>query len=218
MKAILSATILAFSLNSLALEVFNCEVSSSNKEAKSSLWNKKMFISKNFSNKITFGRTELSLSLDENLNIKGLVNNQPNFFLSGNVEEASFQSAFHQGTINCGKELEVSHLFKFRPWDQYFSLDSTLSKGHIIKSISTQDLKYNMICFEGDINEANNAISTNIGLRGIQTSPYDIEFSFSDEECVSGYGGMDDWTCTQTQTKIITRTVSNCSENQDSRI
>lgn len=218
MKAILTATLLAFSLNSLALEVFNCEVTTSTKGAHSSPWTKKMFISKNFSNKITFGRTELSLYVDENDNIRGLVNNQPNFILSGNVEKASFQSAYDQGTINCENQIEVSSLLKFRPWDQYFSLDTTLSKGHIIKSISTQDLKYNTICFEGDISETNTLISNKLGLRGVQTSPYDIEYSFSDEECVSGYGGMDDWTCTQTQTKTITRTVSNCTENQDSRI
>ncbi len=217
MQSLLATSLLLFAFNSFAIDVFNCEVTSNSKSLKSDVWTKKMLLSRNFSNKITFGKTELLLSVDEENNIRGLVNNQPNFIISGNTDSASFESAYDQGSITCRKSVEVSYLLKFRPWDHYFTLNSGLAKGHILNSVSTQDLKHNLICFTGDVIEANKAISSRVGVDGVVTSEFDIQFSFTDEECISGYGGMDDWTCAQTQVKSITRTVSNCTESQDSR-
>lgn len=218
MQTLLTAALLVLSFNSFATDVFNCEVTSTSKSLSTSAWTKKMFLSKEFSNRITFGKTELVLSIDDKNNIRGLVNNQPNFILSGNVTSASFESAYDKGTISCDKSIEVSHLLKFRPWEQYFSLDKNLSKGHILRAISAGDLKHNLICFVGNIDDANEAISSALGLKGVVISEFDIQFNWTDEECISGHGGMDDWTCTQTQVKKITRTVSNCTESQDSRL
>ncbi len=217
MQSLLATSLLLFAFNSFAVDVFNCEVTSNSKSLKSGVWTKKMLLSKNFSNKITFGKTELVLSVDQNNNIRGLVNNQPNFLISGNTDSATFESAYDQGSITCRKSVEVSYLLKFRPWDQYFTLNSRLTKGHILNSVSTQEIKHNLICFTGDTLEANKAISSSVGVEGVVTSEFNIEFRWTDEECISGYGGMDDWTCTQTQVKTITRTVSNCTESQDSR-
>jgi len=212
---ILLLTIIA-SQNSQAIELYNCEIQASPQDNPNQTWTKKAFLIPNLMNQITFNKTELSLTV-MNKKLWGTVNGQPNFMLEGTPENGIFASAYHKGTIYCTESETVDYLFKFKPWKQFFTIDTVLSEGHIQNSFNFSSIRYGHICFVGNAKHATVAIDKYLGLKGNIKSPYSISFTKTITDCIEGYGNIDDWTCTRHQTRNITKTIDHCFESENQR-
>lgn len=202
--------------SSQAIELYNCDFQSSPKGNPTQTWTKKAFLIPNIMNKITFNKTELSLTVMNN-KLWGTVNGQPNFMLEGTPLSGSFISAYHEGTINCKDVESVDYLFKFKPWKQFFTIDPTLSEGHIQNSFNFSSIRYGNICFIGNSKKAAQAIDNFLGLIGKVKSQYSISYTQKVTDCIEGHGNIDSWTCTRHQTKVITKTINHCFESEDDR-
>lgn len=203
-------TIYLINLKAQAIEVYNCDF-----QVRS--WTKKTFLLKNITNKQSFHKTELALSVNSAGKLTGTVNGQPNFILLGTPESGSFQSAYDQGTIKCAPKTEVDYLLRFNPWGQFFSLNPKLSQGHIQNSVRFAQIRYGYLCFIGDIQSTARAIYENSGLIGTIKDAYTLNYTEQVTDCINGYGHRDDWTCTKYETKSITKSIPHCFETVNDR-
>ncbi|MCB0348152.1 MAG: hypothetical protein KDD37_04915, partial [Bdellovibrionales bacterium] len=87
MKVLLSLLIISAGSFAQALDVYNCDISAIAKSGSASVWTKKIFLSKDFSNQVDFSedrdtRTILDLTVS-NGSLRGYVNGQPNHIIEG---------------------------------------------------------------------------------------------------------------------------------------
>lgn len=219
MKSVLLVLMLVFTAQAWSVTAYNCDITVVEKNSNETWdWTKKVFLSTEFRNKVTFNETTLELYLDRNEMIRGSVNGQPNFKLDGNAYNGSFESAYHTGTITCEKLQKLSHLFRFNSWDQFFTLDKKIGAGHIQNSMQVSSLKYKQICFIGDINEAAKAASAEMKIKGVIKSQYEIAYTWQDTTCARGQGtSVDDWTCYEYKTETRTDSIRHCFESEYDR-
>lgn len=193
-----------------ALDVYNCDFT-----VKS--WTKKTLLIPNITNKQTFNKTKLAMTVNRVGKLSGSVNGQPNFIIKGTVASGSFQSAYDKGTVRCEAAEKVDYLLRFNPWGQFFTLDPSLGQGHILNSIDFAQVRYGNICFIGDVKATGDAITKYAGLKAKIVSPYTLSFTQKVTDCAAGYGGIDDWTCTRYRTQTITKTINHCFESDSDR-
>ncbi len=208
---LLTVIILAASFSAHAIEVYNCDVTADAKVRDPYSFTKKMFISKDFTNVIDFGETDLKLTV-RNGKLSGLVNGQTNFILRGTPESGSFESAYHVGSVSCSKSVTTSYMLQFKPWKQYYTLDKDLSDGHIHNSVTAINLYMKHICFIGDSDAAAAAISSRRILTKV-IDAYQIEVNFEYNRCVpgAGSGSYDDYECAEYEVLRVKSKVINCN-------
>lgn len=218
MRMFLGLLALFASLSAWALPIYNCDVTTVEKNGWKEPWTKKLVLSPAFTNRVDFNRTTLDLYVAASGVILGEVNGQPNFMLSGDVQKAKFESAYHTGTITCSPEVDVPFVMKFIPWKQYFTVDPILSQGHIHHSVELSQVEYGLLCFVGDVNETNAAISQNFGVTGKIINPYRIDFTWEADDCIRWQGNNpDDFECLQYQRNKRTKSVMDCNGEPDPR-
>ena len=206
-----------------AIEVYNCDFTATRKGDSGNPWTKKTFLSTQFANKIDFAidrnaGTDLTLRVEQGGQLSGSVNEQHNFVVRGSVSDGYFESAYHTGKIACGQPVKVPYLLKFTPWDQFFTLDKELAKGHILDSVELANIQYENLCFIGDVRAAEQAISGRVGVAGQIANPYKISYTFTVQECIDSVGNcVDNWQCLKWKPHEITRYVRDCYEDENAR-
>ena len=214
MRMLMAMMFLLLSAQSWSVTIYSCDVTALEKRpafGEATPWTKKIFLSSEFTNRVDFHSTVLDLTLDHKGGIQGSVNGQPNFNLEGNVKSGFFESAKHKGSIICDKGQKVSHLFQHKPWKQFFSLNSNLSEGQILTKIETNDLKYKLICFIGDVKAAEADASAVLKIKGTVKSPYEISFTWTDTVCARGRGSnVDDYVCEEARKEERTEALRHC--------
>lgn len=211
MRTILILTAL-LAVNAHAMSIFNCDVAAESKYAPTEpVLIKKMFISPAFMNEQLFHETKLNLTVDIGGSLLGSVNDQYRFILSGTPKEGMFESAYHKGRIRCAEAVEQPYMLQFKPWNQFFTLEPGLSVGHILNRIDTSLIRLNLVCFIGDIQAAEAAISKHLGIKGRISEGYKIDYTFTYTDCIRGHGSQDNWTCEEQKTYEVTVPVVDCA-------
>ncbi len=219
MRLFLFGIILFTSLSALALPVYNCDLTVIEKGSRSSYaWTKKLLLSPAFTNTETFHHTKVELRVQASGILAGTVNGQPNFLISGDVFDGKFESAFHKGVVKCDSVGELPFVFQFKPWKQYFSVDTFVSQGHIQNSVSLSQIDHNLICFQGDAAEAFKFLSENLKAKARFVDEYEFEMTWTQRDCVRSIGtNPDDYECVDYQDRARTRKVFSCNGRPDPR-
>ncbi len=211
MRCTVALFFLMFTTYALALPVYNCDVTV---EEKNSIWRKpwtkKLLLSPAFTNRVSFGQTVAEFRVNAGAALGGAINGQPNFIIRGDIWDGQFESAFHKGTVNCGTELELAYVLQFLPWRRFFTLNSEVSEGHILRSIGLSEIEYEHLCYVGDEKKALAEISQIVGVQGKLLETGSLEFSWEAEDCLRGSGAYDDWTCHEYQRNRRTRKIPDC--------
>ena len=211
MKMLFSVLALTLSFSAQALEVYNCDFAAVDKRSSAEIaWVKRTFLSADFSNQETFDKTVLDLTLRSG-KISGTVNGQPQFILEGTPAEGRFESAYHKGTVRCDSAVRTEYLLKFIPWNQYYTLDKELSRGHIQNSADISQLYHRNICFIGNASAVAKAVSAQAAVKAKVVDDYRVDFTFQYTSCVRGHGGRDDFECDQYKTETLTKPLMNCA-------
>jgi hypothetical protein len=219
MRLCLFGIVLFTSLSALALPVYNCDLTVIEKNSRStSPWTKRLLLSPAFTNTETFHNTKVELRVLASGVLGGSVNGQPNFIISGDVFDGNFESAFHKGTVKCDSMGELPFVFQFKPWKQYFTVDAFVSQGHIQNKVSLSQIDHNLVCFAGDAAQAFKFLSENLQAKVRFVDDYEIEFSWTQKDCVRWIGNNpDDSQCMEYQDKARVRKMYNCHGRPDPR-
>lgn len=219
MRLCLFGIVLFTSLSALALPVYNCDLRVVEKNSRpSNEWTKKLLLSPAFTNTQTFHQTTIELRVQASGILGGSVNGQPNFIISGDVFDGTFESAFHKGRVKCDSMGELPFVFQFKPWKQYFTVDAFVSQGHIQNSVSLSQIDHNLICFAGDAAQAFKFLSENLDVKARFIDDYEFEMSWTQKDCVRWIGNNpDNSQCVEYQQRARTRKVQSCFARPDPR-
>ena len=219
MRLFLFGIVLFTSLSALALPVYNCDLTVVQKGDRTQYaWTKKLLLSPAFTNTETFHNTKVELRVQASGILGGSINGQPNFLISGDVTDGKFESAYHTGTVKCDSMGELPFVFQFKPWNQYFTVDSLVSQGHIQNSVSLSQIDYNLICFKGDAALAFKFLAENLKAKARFVDEYEFEMSWTQRDCVRSIGtNPDDSECVEYQDRARTRKVLSCNGRPDPR-
>jgi hypothetical protein len=193
------------------IEIYNCDVNATKGPAVP--WSTKAFLSPQFFSTVDFpamGGRGFSIAVSIGDGGRLTADDSTKEAVTGTVNGGSFEG----GTIACDpKPIHVPYMLKFMPWNQFYTLDKGLSKGRILDSVEKTELRSNNVCFIGDINAAEQAISDGIKVKGIVGSDK-IDYTFEVTDCAEGSGSYDGWQCTRWQApKTITASVGNCDKS-----
>ncbi len=219
MRLFLFGIILFTSLSALALPVYNCDLTVVDKGGRSQYaWTKKLLLSPAFTNTETFQNTKVELRVQASGILGGSVNGQPNFLISGDVQNGAFESAFHKGRVKCESMGELPFVFQFKPWKQFFTVDTFVSQGHIQNSVRLSHIDNNLVCFLGDAAQAFKFLSENLNAKARYIDEHEFEMSWSQRDCVRWIGSNpDDSECVEYQERARTRKVLSCNGRPDPR-
>lgn len=219
MRLCLFGIVLFSSLRALALPVYNCDLTVVEKNSRSQReWTKKLLLSPAFTNTETFHQTKVELRVLASGVLGGAVNGQPNFLISGDVLNGKFESAYHTGTVECDSMGELPFVFQFKPWKQFFTVDSFVSQGHIQRSVSLSQIDHNLICFVGDAAQAFKFLSENLDAKARFVDEYEFEMSLTQKDCVQWIGNNpDNSQCVEYRDQSRTRKVQSCYSRPDPR-
>lgn len=211
MKKIIFSLIALSSLSAQAIEVQNCEVVATTKTSSPFSHSKNIFVSAEFSNQAEFANTKLELTVREG-KLKGAVNGQPNFIITGTPANGGFESAYHKGTIVCDAPVQVDYLLKFKPWNQFYHLDASISNGQIRQGLSIGTVDADLACFIGNAEKAADAIVAQADIKAKVFDAYRIDLTYDKRECTKPTGtNPDDYGCDAYRTVTKTMKFYNCN-------
>ena len=98
-------------------------------------------------------------------------------------------------------------------WDfeEFFSLDPLVGRGHALHEISRFDLDSESLCFLGDYAQALKAISVALHVSGLAVNPEVLNFTYLSDDCVRSHPYWEGDVCDEWKTVTYVRSVKRCS-------
>lgn len=196
--------------------VKDCSFEVTNKQTKSS-HTRTALLSTDFTNTLKFQDTTLSLRIDNQGQLYGTVNLQPNFLISGTAELGSFESAFDSGTILCGKSVKVSHLYFNKSNGYMVSTNPKVGPNNYWKTLSVFNLIQQNYCYVGQAAEVTQDLLDMPHIEAVKSSLETVSILIKYQECTESVGSIDDHECKKMVQKEKWVVMESCYYSPDSR-